>query len=181
MIISLTGFMGCGKSSVGRRLSQLLCCPFADLDSVIEDRCGCTIPEIFAGRGEGEFRRIEKEVLEDIIRNYEKQTPGQSLILALGGGAVMTPDCEKMVHEQTTCIYLKATIDELVTRLTGEAVGRPLLEASDLHTRILELMLQRSETYERVAHMTIDTDDKSIGEIAKEIFTTLILIPPPST
>ena len=149
-----------------------------DLDAVIEDRCGCTIPEIFAGRGEGEFRRIEKEVLEDIIRNYEKQTPGQSLILALGGGAVMTPECEKMVHEQTTCIYLKATIDELVTRLTGEAVGRPLLEASDLHTRILELMLQRSETYERVAHMTIDTDDKSIGEIAKEIFTTLILIPP---
>ena len=99
-------------------------------------------------------------------------------MLALGGGAVMTPECERMVHEQTTCIYLKASIDELVTRLTDEAAGRPLLEASDLHTRILELMLQRSETYERVAHLTIDTDDKSIGEIAKEIFTTLILIPP---
>ena len=176
--------MGCGKSSVGRRLSQLLCCPFMDLDAEIEARCGCAVADIFARDGEAEFRRIEKETLSDIISAHAQDTSipaNTTLVLALGGGAVMTPECEKMVHEQTTCIYLKASIDELVTRLTGEAAGRPLLEASDLHTRILELMLQRSETYERVAHLTIDTDGKNIGEIAKEIFTTLILIPPPST
>ena len=176
--------MGCGKSSVGRKLSQLLCCPFMDLDAEIEARIGRSIADIFAHDGETEFRRIEKETLSDIISAHAQDTSipaNTTLVLALGGGAVMTPECEKMVHEQTTCIYLKASIDELVTRLTGEAAGRPLLEASDLHTRILELMLQRSETYERVAHLTIDTDGKNIGEIAKEIFTTLILIPPPST
>ena len=63
MIISLTGFMGCGKSSVGRELSKLLCCPFMDLDQVIEERIGRTIPEIFAKSGEAEFRRLEKETL----------------------------------------------------------------------------------------------------------------------
>ena len=176
--------MGCGKSSVGRKLSQLLCCPFMDLDAEIEARIGRSIADIFAHDGETEFRRLEKETLSDIISAHAQDTSipaNTTLVLALGGGAVMTPECEKMVHEQTTCIYLKASIDELVTRLTGEAAGRPLLEASDLHTRILELMLQRSETYERVAHLTIDTDGKNIGEIAKEIFTTLILIPPPST
>ena len=178
MIISLTGFMGCGKSSVGRRLSQLLCCPFMDLDAVIEDRCGCTIPEIFAGRGEGEFRRIEKEVLEDIIRNYEKQTPGQSLILALGGGAVMTPECEKMVHEQTKCIYLRTSVKELVARLTDESAGRPLLAASDLKTRIETLMSLRMETYERTAHLIIDTDSKTIDEVGKEIITRMATCKP---
>ncbi len=67
MIISLTGFMGCGKSSVGRRLSELLCCRFVDLDSEIEVRCGCTVAEIFEASGEAEFRRIEKETLKDVL------------------------------------------------------------------------------------------------------------------
>ena len=67
MIISLTGFMGCGKSSVGRRLSQLLCCPFMDLDTEIEARAGCTVAEIFARDGEAAFRRLEQDTLSDII------------------------------------------------------------------------------------------------------------------
>ena len=167
MIISLTGFMGCGKSSVGRKLSELLCCPFMDLDAEIEARCGCTVAEIFAERGEAEFRMLEKETLKDIL-----ETDG--IILALGGGAVMTPECERMVHEQTVCVYLRTSVDELVSRLSEESAGRPLLNTTDLRTRILDLMSKRTSTYERVAHLVIDTDGKTIDQVASEILTTLL-------
>ena len=89
----------------------------------------------------------------------------------------MTPECETMVHEQTVCVYLKASVDELVARLSDETAGRPLLSGTDsgrscqtaLRKRILELMEARSETYERTAHIIIDTDGKSIDEVADEI------------
>ena len=159
--------MGCGKSSVGRKLSELLCCPFMDLDAEIEARCGCTVAEIFAERGEAEFRMLEKETLKDIL-----ETGG--IILALGGGAVMTPECERMVHGKTVCVYLRTSVDELVTRLSGESAGRPLLNTTDLRTRILDLMSKRTSTYERVAHLVIDTDGKTIDQVASEILTTLL-------
>ena len=168
--------MGCGKSSVGRRLSQLLCCPFMDLDAEIEARCGCAVADIFARDGEAEFRRIEKETLSDIISAHAQDTSipaNTTLVLALGGGAVMTPECEKMVHEQTKCIYLRTSVEELVARLTDESAGRPLLASSDLKTRIETLMSLRMETYERTAHLIIDTDSKTIDEVGKEIITRM--------
>ena len=204
MIISLTGFMGCGKSSVGRRLSELLCCSFMDLDDVIVERAGRSIPEIFATDGEAVFRQMEHDVLRDIVASAERhsvpEAPSQpiensTIVLALGGGAVMQEECEKMVHEGTVCIYLKASIDTLLSHLEDQADGRPLLnntpvmsseapsvmsseapsvmssevETSPLRNRILELMSLRSATYERTAHHIIDTDGKSIEDIAAEI------------
>ena len=231
MIISLTGFMGCGKSSVGRRLSELLCCSFMDLDDVIVERAGRSIPEIFATDGEAVFRQMEHDALQDIIASAERHsipeapshlsmgpspyavntpkidrfpgTPGvrkclfhtnasqpienTTIVLARGGGAVMQEECERMVHEGTVCIYLKASVETLLRHLEGEAAGRPLLnntpvmssevpsvmssevETSPLRNRILELMSLRSATYERTAHHIIDTDGKTIEGIASEI------------
>ncbi|MBE6251116.1 MAG: hypothetical protein E7111_05620 [Bacteroidales bacterium] len=247
MIISLTGFMGCGKSSVGRALSKLLCCPFMDLDAEIETRSGRTIPEIFEADGEKEFRRIEKETLKDILETGGRvleipktpalptvghplagggmSSPSSStpacknqehpsnerpqMILALGGGAVMTPACERMVHRDTVCVYLRASVDTLIEHLTCETAGRPLLadtaaqrdphaavaaqdevnatslrgaepftslreakrRGNPLQERITQLMKQRSSTYERTAHIIIDTDGKSINRIAEELIT----------
>ena len=168
--------MGCGKSSVGRRLSQLLCCPFMDLDAEIEARCGCAVADIFARDGEAEFRKIEKETLSDIISAHAQDTSipaNTTLVLALGGGAVMTPECKQMVHGQTKCIYLRTSVEELVARLTDESAGRPLLASSDLKTRIETLMSLRMETYERTAHLIIDTDSKTIDEVASEITAVL--------
>ena len=210
MIISLTGFMGCGKSSVGRRVSQLLCCPFMDLDTEIEARAGCTVAEIFARDGEAEFRRIEQDTLSDIIglpvtsidprrsatppsRGWHVNSGHQAVpdnvrqihsetersVLALGGGAVMTEGSAEMVHDRTICIYLKASVDTLMEHLTGETSGRPLLAATSLREaerrdnplqeRITKLMRERSSTYERTAHHIIDTDGKTVDEIAQEI------------
>ena len=242
MIISLTGFMGCGKSSVGRRLSQLLCCPFMDLDDVIIESAGRSIPEIFTSEGEEGFRRMELETLKEILSTSEPRQcaplapshcvgpspyagvrrcqfrtsaltpienldchpeapschPEQSegsinLVLALGGGTVMTPECAEIVKEQTFCIYLKASIETLMEHLSGEADGRPMLantasaesstslrgaerRGNPLYDRIAELMDQRSETYEKTAHIIVDTDGKSIETIASEIASKLKLI-----
>ena len=201
--------MGCGKSSVGKRLSELLCCRFADLDAAIEQQTGCSVSEIFERFGEPEFRRIEQQTLQSILETHGRVLgipmtpasaslqhplavggmsspspsttagPSDNLVLALGGGAVMTEGCDLMVHEGSLCIYLRTSVDELVSRLSSETEGRPLLNTSTdpsntaLRTRILDLMSRRDSTYERVAHQIIDTDGKSIEQITEEILNLL--------
>ena len=191
--------MGCGKSSVGRYLSELLCCPFTDLDEAICQKAGKRIPEIFTSEGEAGFRTLEAEVLQSILtpsgaestekQSLTSQAMGPSLcgqmastaspsslylmIVALGGGTVMTPECAELVKEKTTCIYLKASIETLIRHLEAEASGRPMLQGDSLRSRIEELMSIRSETYESTAHITIETDGKSIEAIAEEIFHIL--------
>ena len=225
MIISLIGFMGCGKSSVGRRLSELLCCPFMDLDDVIAEAAGRSIPEIFASDGEAAFRRMELEVLCSLLEDmghlgrslrsphhdaslvvpplpcrgwhgprlphtlpidhnqstvsmgtniHRADTPDNQgcTVLALGGGTVMTPECAEMVREKTLCIYLRASVDTLISHLEGESSGRPMLHANTpLRARIEDLMSLRSATYEKTAHIIIDTDGRSIETVAQDILS----------
>ena len=202
--------MGCGKSSVGRRLSELLCCSFIDLDDVIAEHEGRSIPEIFATEGEAAFRQMELEALKAVLKDggmervWKQSLPSHSamgpslcgqrgstvsktspchpeserhtnndIVLALGGGAVMTEACAQMVWEKTLCVYLRASVDTLVEHLAGEAAGRPMLADADLRTRIETLMLQRSATYEKTAHVTIDTDGKTIEAIASDIISII--------
>ena len=173
--------MGCGKSSVGRRFSELLCCPYMDLDAVIEERTGRSIPDIFASDGEAAFRQMELETLQNILEEVGKQ-----IILSLGGGTVMTAECAELVREKTLCIYLRTGIETLVDRLSSETEGRPLLNPeaddsnnsqkkldTDLRTRIESLMSRRASTYEATAHLTLDTDGLSIEEIAQMLVTNL--------
>ena len=84
----------------------------------------------------------------------------------------MTPECAELVHEKTVCIYLRASIDTLVRNLSDEAEGRPML-SGDLRPRIEELMSLRSSTYEKTAHIIIDTDGKSIEAVASDILASL--------
>ena len=197
--------MGCGKSSVGRRLSELLCCPFMDLDEAIEAWAGKSIPEIFAEDGESAFRKMELKTLNGIVPMpmysrgplpadagplplpgggkmplaYNRHTSlssedpydesSQDIILALGGGTVMTRECAEIVQNRTICIYLKASVETLVSHLEGETANRPMLLGESLRDRISGLMDQRSATYESTAHIIIDTDGKTIDEIAETI------------
>lgn len=165
--------MGCGKSSVGRRLSELLCCPFMDLDDIIEKESGKSIPEIFETEGEEAFRAMEAGKLSATLSQF-LATASQSkvtMVLSLGGGTVMNPECAGLVHENTRCIYLKASADTLVENLKNESDRRPMLRSSSsLRDRIEELMALRSAIYESTAHVIIDTDGKTINDIADAIF-----------
>ena len=194
--------MGCGKSSVGRKLSQLLCCPFMDLDEMIEAESGKSIPEIFAEVGESGFRQMELRVLDRAVpmpmysggplpqqscgtlplRGGAKMPPAYNRhtsltdqyleIISLGGGTIMTRECAQIVRERTLCIYLRASVQTLTEHLEGETQGRPML-SGNVHERISELMAQRAATYESTAHVIIDIDGMSVDEVAQAIIDSL--------
>lgn len=122
--ISLIGFMGCGKSSVGKILATLLPeCRLIDLDTYIEEKQGKNIPEIFNEYGEAAFRRMEREALKEIFS--DKSRP--RAILSLGGGTVTSEQCRQLIRQHTDCFYLRATTDTLLDNLEGHSDGRPML------------------------------------------------------
>lgn len=160
MLIALEGFMGSGKTTVGRILSDALGCPFIDLDEVIARKAGRSIPAIFEADGEAAFRRLEKKALEEAISKYGESTA----VLALGGGTVTVPGAVKLLQEKTLCIYLKASLETLQARLEGQMAGRPLAGEG-----LEERLAAREPLYEAAAHITIDTDELSPDQIADEI------------
>ena len=166
MLITLTGFMGSGKTTVGIVLADFLGCPFYDLDALVVKKAGRSIPEIFADGGEAAFRTLEAKVLRQAVEKYAESTA----ILSLGGGTLGTPASARLVAEKTTCIYLRASVDTLAARLAPEAAGRPLLRgAPDLRERIASLLAGREDVYASTAHVTVVTDGLSPEQIADEI------------
>ena len=163
MLITLTGFMGSGKTTVGRILADALGCPFLDLDEMIVKKAGKSIPDIFAQDGEPAFRQLEARLLRQTVEKCGESTA----VLSLGGGAVLSPASATLVHEKTVCIYLRATLDTLMDRLAGETAGRPLADAS-----LAERLAAREPLYEKTAHVTLDTDGLSPDEVVDEIIIT---------
>ena len=164
MVLTLTGFMGSGKTTTGKILAERLGCAFLDLDQVIEEAKGMTIPEIFATQGEATFRAAELEALEELLEQ-ESKTGKIDLVLALGGGTLMTPECERIVREKTLCVYLKASVDTLVQNLEGTQSTRPMLGGQDLRTRIEALLEEREETYARCAEITVENNESPLDEL----------------
>ena len=180
MIISLTGFMGCGKSSVGKLLASLLSCSFTDLDTYIEKREGRTIPEIFATDGEALFRQIERQALYEAVSAGHPDFPGGEhlLVLSLGGGTLTTPECAELVKNRTFCIYLRASADTLVHNLENDFERRPMLgpsgaDTGKLRARIGQLMEQREKTYKDTARYIMDIDGRTFNDVASEIAAVL--------
>ena len=165
MLITLTGFMGSGKTTVGRILADALGCPFLDLDDLIVKKAGKSIPDIFAQDGEPAFRQLEARLLRQTVEKYGESTA----VLSLGGGAILAPASAMLVHEKTVCIYLRATLDTLLSRLEGETAGRPLADAS-----LAERLAAREPLYEKTAHVTIDTDGLSPEEVSDEIIISAL-------
>ncbi len=171
--ISLIGFMGSGKSSVGKEISKLLPgMEYIDLDDYIEAMTGMSIPEIFEKQGEAAFRAMEQEALENIFMTNE--LTGEDCILSLGGGTVTTEACRRMIRRNTTCFYLKASVDTLVHNLETWPGDRPMLKTGkDLRSRVEELMASRSKLYESTAHHVIDVDSNDYTAAAVDIVTSI--------
>jgi shikimate kinase len=151
--IFLVGFMGCGKSTVGRALSEHLGWPFVDLDEEIEQREGATISEIFATRGEPEFRRIESEVLKARVKYISGGRPN---VVALGGGAFQSEANIDLVTHNGVPIWLDCPFDH-VERRVAQTTHRPLARDPVQFRNLYE---KRRANYARAEHrIEVRSDD----------------------
>ncbi len=158
MLISLTGFMGCGKSSAGKHLAELLDAEFVDLDEAVVRAQSRSIPEIFESGGEVLFRKIEFEVLQDILA----RSSDRFVVLALGGGTMTYDASRNLLLSETTVVYLKTELSVIKARLGEADDSRPLFRNAD------ELYEKRRPVYEQAA-ISVDTGDKSPEEVAELI------------
>ena len=160
--IILIGFMGSGKTSVGNYIADGYAYKQIDTDAYIENKYGMKISDIFAGQGEAAFRQMETDTLKELLHI------GDNCLISVGGGLPVKPENRKLLHELGYIVYLKAEVDTLVKRLEGDT-ERPLLQGTDLRTRVTSLMDARKDIYEELADLIVNTDEKNLGEIAKEI------------
>jgi shikimate kinase len=161
--IVLIGFMGAGKTTVGRALAQRLRWKFLDLDDFIEQREQTTVAEIFAASGEAAFRRMETAALTALLQDRKA---GSDLVLALGGGAfAQKQNRDALSSAGATTVLLEAPVDELRRRCQGERKVRPLAQQD---VRFNELFTARRADY-ALARFTVQTFDKSIPQVAAEI------------
>lgn len=164
MIISLTGFMGCGKSSTGRELAARLDARFIDLDGEIAARTGRSIPDIFREGGETAFRAVELETLRAVLDEAEAAL--QDTVLALGGGALTRPEARDLVFSRTRCVWLRTRLETIRERLGAADASRPLFQDAEA------LFESRTPIYAQ-APCVVDTDEKSPAEVADEIIILL--------
>ncbi len=141
--IYLAGFMGSGKSTVGRMLADRLGWDFADLDREIESEQGAPIARIFVTRGESEFRRIESEMMRKWVRRIECGAP---TVVALGGGAFVQPGNFDLIENHGVSLWLDCTLEDIERRLEEERIERPLASDREAFRR---LYYERREGYSR--------------------------------
>ena len=156
--IILIGYMGYGKSTVGKKAAKALEYNFLDTDALIEETEKMTISRLFEEKGEAYFREQETKT----IRRLLKEPKGN--IIATGGGLPMTTGNAELLKELGTVIYLKADTETLVKRLRGDTT-RPLLKEGDLRTKIDTMLSVRGPVYEAAADRILVTDTMSFYEI----------------
>ncbi len=159
-MIVLIGFMGAGKTTVGRLLSGRLGLPFIDADTAIEERAGCPVPQIFADHGEPAFRVIEHETIAALLG-------GPPAVLALGGGAVEHPGTRALLLTEDV-VYLHVDYDGAVARVGGDT-ERPMLRRPDLAA----VYQRRLVAYEAVAAHTVPTDGREPADVCGDIVVRL--------
>ena len=141
--IVLVGMMGVGKSSVGRKLAQVLGMPFVDADEAIEQAAKMTISEIFAAYGEPYFRDGERRVIARLI---EQASGGRPRVIATGGGAFVNPETRRLILDQAIAVWLDSDVDTLLERV-GRKNNRPLLQQGNPREILTRLRNERSPCY----------------------------------
>ena len=164
--LSLIGFMGCGKSTIGKILAVDLNFIFLDLDNLIEYIQELQVKEIFKKYGENYFRALESKVINNIYGN-------KKCVFACGGGVFNKEENIKKIRQNSFVVYLFITAEEAYERLKN-VKNRPLLIVKgDLKTRIAQIMDERKEIYEKNCDLKIKVDGKSPGRIKDEIISYL--------
>jgi shikimate kinase len=164
MRLVLAGFMGTGKTAVGRILARRLGVPFGDTDAWIEAREGATIAAIFATRGEAAFRTLEREALRALTRVPRG-------VVATGGGAIVDPENRAHLRAWGTLVCLDATPEAILARV-GDRPDRPLLAGPDRLDRIRRLRAERAAAYADV-DVRVDTTGRTPAEVAGLILEAL--------
>jgi shikimate kinase len=162
--ILLIGFMGSGKSSVGRLVAEALSAPFVDLDERVASSAGRTIPQMFAADGEPGFRAAESAALEALAE------AGPSVV-ACGGGVVLDDANRSMLKRLGTVVYLQVSAEEALARI-GDTSGRPLLKGGGV-AMAAALLRSREALYETTADVTVPTVGKTPREVAEAVVSSL--------
>jgi len=164
--IFLVGLMGAGKTSVGRLLAKRLGKAFYDCDQEIERATGVKIPVIFEIEGEAGFRAREARMLAELAGRHD-------IVLATGGGAVLSADNRKLLVGNGVVVYLRAVVADLWQR-TRHDRNRPLLKTAEPRAKLEQLFAERDPLYRSIADIIVDTGSQSLGSLADRLELLLI-------
>jgi len=167
MLLSLVGMPGGGKSTVGRHLARRLGVDFVDSDAVVERRAGESIRSYFEREGEERFRDLESSVLAELLQSFQG-------VVATGGGVVVREVNRHALKDQSVCIYLRSTPEELMRRLRHDT-KRPLLQVADPLSKLRELYAKRDPWYREAARFVIETGRPSVPMLVNMILMQLEL------
>ena len=162
--IILVGFMGSGKTTVGKELASVLGCPFTDTDQVIENSEGVPVSQIFAENGENYFRELEKDIVENLDDTHFE-------VIAVGGGLPCYNGLMDVLNKKGFTVYLKADEELLFERLWHEMEERPLIEGmgeGELKVFINSKLLERKPFYER-ALISVQSTSNTVSDIIRQL------------
>lgn len=153
--------MGSGKTTLGKILSKKLDKIFYDSDQVIEEKLGVDVPMIFEYEGEEGFREREKDILQELVSK-------KNIVLATGGGIILSKSNRDLLSENGIVIYLKSNQKDLILRMKNDKT-RPLLKNGNIELIIKKLCKEREPLYEEIADFEIMTKNKRVHEVVNEI------------
>ena len=164
--IILIGPPGSGKTSVGKLLAKKLNRSFVDTDKVIEERTGKKIAEIFTEDGEASFRKVERDVVLEVLDSDQE-------VISLGGGSVLNEEIQRRLSHEQGVVYLQVSISNAAPRV-GFNKDRPLLMLNP-RQRWIELMTERKQIYESLGRITFSTDNKKPDDVVAEIIESALV------
>ena len=162
--IVLMGFMGAGKTTIGKKLAKALEYEFVDTDEWIEKEQDRKISDIFAEDGEAVFRDMETDLLKRLQNREEK------FVLSIGGGMPVREENRALLRNLGIVIYLKTSKEEIIRRVSGDK-NRPLLQGGDLEEKVTSLMNAREQIYVETAHVEVITDGKAPSKVVENIMS----------
>lgn len=161
-VIALLGLRGAGKTTVGRRLSKRRRVPFVELDRRVEQAAGLSLGELFSLHGEDYYRRLERDVLREVLKD------GHPMVLATGGGLVASPETFAMLRRSTVTIWLRATSEDHWNRVVRQGDRRPMADHPQPMADLRSLLSAREPLYALADHM-VDTSRTTIEKVVAEV------------